>query len=215
MADSAYNGLSDIGTPASDDVMGINDTSATNQTKKVTTENLLKVAKKIPHYIPCQFVVPEGTVAYPDIHDLATASAKASGAVFPDGASVSTYNIKPMLPLPSDLHATPNLNFVVGFISHGSEASNVNTRFTASSSWRADTEDLDVAFTAEAEETVVMETTLETIAEHTFALDGPTITAGDYGLIKLARDPTDAADVHTQDVQAVWAYLTCDRSVSG
>lgn len=168
----------------------------------------------LPHYIPCHLVVPEGTVAFPDIHDMVTGSLHVSSAVFPDGAATSTYNIKPILPLPEDLHGTPDLKLVIGMYPADTEATNINTRFTAKSLWHATGEDLDQALTAETEVTIAMPTTIENMIVTTIALSTPTIAAGDLGLIQLTRDPTDGADVYAESVKLAWAYLTCDRTVN-
>ena len=168
----------------------------------------------LPHYIPCHIVIPEGTVAFPDIHDMVTGSLHVSGGVFPDGAATSTFNIKPLLPLPEDLHSTPDLKLVVAMFPKDTEATNVNTRFTAKSLWHATGENLDQALTAETEVTIAMPTTIENMIVTTIALSTPTIAAGDLGLVQLTRDPTDAADVYAEGVQLVWAYLTCDRTVN-
>ena len=168
----------------------------------------------LPHYIPCHLVVPEGTVAFPDIHDMVTGSLHVSSAVFPDGAATSTYNIKPILPLPEDLHGTPDLKLVIGMYPNDTEPTNINTRFTALSRWHATGEDLDQALQGETEVTIAMPTTEENMIVTTIALSTPTIAAGDLGLIQLTRDPTDGADVYAESVKLAWAYITCDRTVN-
>jgi len=195
-----------------DRVPFIKDPGGTPAEKIITKANFSKFT--LPHYIPCHIVIPQGTVAFPDIQALATASAKVSGAVFPDGAATSTFNFKPLLPLPEDLHATPDLKAHFELIPLDTEATNINTRFTASSFWIADGEDMDQAFSAEAEETVAMPTTIENTVIYTVALDAPTIAANDTGLIKLVRDPTDASDVYANSVLCVRCWLTCDRTVN-
>lgn len=167
----------------------------------------------LPYYIPCFQAIPEGTVAFPDVHTLSTAVTKVPGSVFPDGASVGIMDFKPMLPLPEDLHSTPDLKAHFELIPFDTEATNVNTRFTALSGWSADGEDLDLALTAEAEETVAMPVTINKTVIYTVALDAPTIAANDTGLLQLKRDPTDSVDVYANDVMCKIAWLTCDRTV--
>lgn len=209
MADTKISALTELAAaPATTDELAINDGGVS---KKITVTNLITFT--LPHYIPCQIVVPEGTVGLPDVHALVTASAKVSGAVFPDGASASTYNFKPIFPLPEDLHSTPDLKAHFELIPFDTEATNINTRFTASSFWIADGENLDQALTAEAEETVAMPTTIENTKIYTVALDAPTIAANDTGLLQLKRDPVDAVDVYANSVQCIRCWLTCDRSV--
>jgi len=167
----------------------------------------------VPHYIPCLTPIPDGTVAFPDIHPLATAATKVTSSIFPDGASVGIMDIKPQLPLPSDLHSTPNLKAHFELFPLDTEATNVNTRFTALSKWTADGEDLDLALVAEAEETVAMPTTINNTVIYTVALDAGTVAANDTGLVQLKRDPTDAVDVYANSVGLKVAWLTCDRKV--
>ena len=167
----------------------------------------------LPHWIPCQMIVPEGTVAYPDIVTLATASAKSSGAILPDGASVSTYNFKPMFPLPSDLHGTPNLKIHFELVAMGTEATNRNTRMTVKSRWNADGEDINQALTAETETTVQMPATINKTKIYSQTISA-TIAIDDTGIFQLSRDPTDASDVFPQDVWVKSVWITCDRSIT-
>jgi len=190
-------------------------TVATGTTRTITwpNKNIDFGGVIVPHYIPCLSPIPDGVVSFPEIRPLSTAATKVSISTFPDGASVGIMDIKPQLPLPSDLHSTPNLQAHFELFPFDTEATNVNTRFTAKSGWTADGEDLDLALTAEAEETVAMPVTINKTVIYTVALDAPTIAANDTGLVQLSRDPVDAVDVYANSVGLKVAWLTCDRNV--
>lgn len=156
--------------------------------------------------IPLVMEVPEGTVAYPDIHALATATAKVSGMVLPDGASVSTINLK--CDVPNNLASTPAASIKFHIIGLGTGTTD-NVRLTVSTLAAADAESVDQAFTAETEATVPIPDTAE--VQEYYDQDMTTDpTAGDQLLVQLARDPTDASDDYAADIMIIGAYLEID-----
>ncbi|KKK72510.1 hypothetical protein LCGC14_2903130, partial [marine sediment metagenome] len=99
MADTKISALTAITSLVTGDEFGVNDSGAS---KKVTFENVTK--RNIA--VPCTLEVPEGTVAFPDVHAMTTTvSKKITGIVLPDGAATSTLNFKCVIP--EDLHGTP------------------------------------------------------------------------------------------------------------
>lgn len=161
--------------------------------------------------IPLVQEVPEGTVGYPDIHDLVTASAHVSGMVLPDGASASTINLKTMHPIPDDLAGTPAARIEFVIMTKGAVAGPADVRLRVASLAVADTENFDQAFTAETETTVTMPTATETQDVYSQDMTSDPV-AGDTVLVQLRRDPTDAADDFTDDIQIVSATLWIQRS---
>jgi len=161
--------------------------------------------------IPLVQEIPEGIVGYPDMHDLVTASAHVSGMVLPNGASVSTINFKTMHPIPDDLAGTPAARIEFVIMTKGAVGGPADVRLTVSSLAVADTENFDQAFTAETETTVTMPTATETQDVYSQDMTSDPV-AGDTVLVKLARDPTDAADDFTDDIQIVSATLWIARS---
>ena len=161
--------------------------------------------------IPCVLEVPEGTIAFPDVHTLATASAKVTGMVMPDGATASTINFKCVVP--RDVASTPAMKIRVRIMTQGAVAGPADVRLTVSSIGIADTESLDQALTAETETTVTMPTATETMDY--YEQDLTTDWAADDTVIgQLARDPTDAADDFTDDILIVGIELLIDRTIS-
>lgn len=154
--------------------------------------------------IPCVLEVPEGTVAYPDIHALATAGAKVSGFVMPDGASVSDINFKCVVP--QTLASTPAMSIRVRIMTLGAVAGPADVRLTVKTVGIADTESLDTAFTAETETTVTMPTATETMDYYDQDLTTDWV-AGDTITGQISRDPTDAADDFTDDIMIVGVEL--------
>lgn len=161
--------------------------------------------------IPLVQEIGEDAVAYSDAHDLVTASAHVTGWVLPDGAATATINLKTMHPIPDDLAGTPAARIEFVIMTKGAVAGPADVRLTVSSLAVADTENFDVAFTAETETTVTMPTATET--QDVYSQDMTTDpVAGDTVLVKLQRDPTDAADDFTDDIQIVSATLWIHRS---
>jgi len=160
--------------------------------------------------VPCVLEVPEGTVAFPDVHALATQTSKITGIVLPDGAAVSELNFK--CKVPKDLASTPAMKIRVRIMTQGAVAGPNDIRLTVSTVGIADTEDLDVAFTVETETTVVMPTATETLDY--YIQDLTTDWAADDTITgQIARDPTDAADDFTDDVLIYGIELLVDRTI--
>jgi len=161
--------------------------------------------------IPLVMEVPESTIAFPDIHALATQTSKISGFVMPDGATASEVNFKGVVP--NDLNATPAASIKFYIMTLGAVAGPADVRLTVSTSANADTEDMDDAFAVETEQTVTMPIATETldIYDQDMTTDP---TAGDILTVQLRRDPTDAADDFTDDVLIVAAFLEIDRTTT-
>jgi len=158
--------------------------------------------------IPLIMEIPEGVIAFPDIRALATASTKISGFVFPDGATASKVNFK--CNVPEDLNSTPAASIKFIIMTLGA-VTDKDVRLTVATAAFADGEDMDVALTAETEQTVRMPNGIETqdIYDQDMATDP---TAGDTLLVSLNRDPTDAADNYTANIMIVGAFLEIDRT---
>lgn len=157
----------------------------------------------------CVLEVPEGTVAYPDIHVLATASAKISGFVMPDGASASTINFK--CDVPDNLASTPAASIKVYIMTLGTVAGPADVRLTISTLAVADTENVDVALTAESETTVTMPTATETLDVYDQDLTSDP-TAGEIMTGQLGRNPAHADDDFTDDIMIIAIYFEVDRT---
>ena len=98
MADTKITALGAITDPQTADELAINDAGSS---KKITFESLTKRHQ----VIPCVLEVPQGVVAYPDVHAMTTTtSKKITGIVLPDNAATSTLNFKCIIP--EDLHTT-------------------------------------------------------------------------------------------------------------
>jgi len=164
--------------------------------------------------IQCVLEVPQSTIAYPDIHALATMTGKISGFVLPNGATASTINFK--VKVPDDLHATPAALLRVTIMTLAAVAGPADIRLLARHVSIADTEDADIALvdtSASGEETVTMPVTTETMDVYTATFQTQPV-AGDIIIGQLTRDPTDAADDFTDDVFIVGIELIIDRQVS-
>jgi len=157
--------------------------------------------------VPCTLEIPQGTVAYPDIHSLATATAKVSGFVMPNGASPSTINFKCVCP--TNLASTPAMKIRVRIMTLGAVGGPADVRLTVSTIGVADTEALDQTFTAETETTVTMPTATETMDYYVQDLTTDW-AAGDTIIGKITRDPTDVADDFTDDIMIVGVDLLVD-----
>lgn len=162
--------------------------------------------------IPCTMETPQGANAYAEVHSLATATAKVTGFVLPNGAGVtSTINFK--CKVPKDVAATPAMKIRVRIMTMGAVAGPADVRLTVSTIGIADTEALDQALTAETETTVTMPTATETTDY--YEQDLTTDWAADDTVIgKLARDSADAADDFTDDILIVGIDLIVDRTIS-
>jgi len=206
MADTKISALTAITAIADSDELAVNDAGVS---KKITAVNLVQSFGYTVR-IPLTMEVPQGTVAFPDIHALVTGVAKISGMVLPDGASTSTVNFKANVP--DNLASTPAASLKFYIMTQGVVCPAGDLRLTVSSIARADTENMDIAeacWQTETETTVTMPVTTETldIYDQDMTTDP---TAGDILMVQLVRDPTDCADDFTDDVIIVGGYLEID-----
>jgi len=202
MADTKISALTAITSVATGDELAVNDSGAS---KKVTFENLTK--RNI--VVPCTLEVPQGIVAFPDVHAMTgTTSKKITGIVLPDGAATSTLNFKCVIP--EDLHTTPAMLARVRFLSLGTDTA-AAVRLTLSTLGLAVNEDMDVGLTAEAEVTAECADANDTMNEALISIDLTTDwAAGDTVIGLLTRDPTDAVDDYAADILIVGIELLMD-----
>ena len=201
MADTKISALTAITSLATGDEFGVNDSGAS---KKVTFENVTK--RNIA--VPMTMTVPEGTVAFPDIHTLVTATDKISGIVLPDGAATSTLNFKGVVP--EDLHGTPAMAIRVRFMTQAADTAHA-VRLTVSTIGLAINENFDAALTAETEVTAECPDAIETGNEAEILIDLTTDwAAGDTIIGQLKRDPVDAVDDYAGDILVVGIDLMVD-----
>jgi len=212
MANKKITELTALGaTPDLADILPmVDDPSGSPITKKVTVANLVAAAPSdLTERVRAVMEVPNDTVAYPDIHSLATAGVKVSGMVLPDGASAGAINFK--VNVPDELNGTPAASIKVYFLTLAAGSSN-NVRITVSTGAWADTENSDQALTAETEVTVAVPNTIESI----FVLDQDMTTdptAGDIIYGTISRDPTDGVDDFAGDIMIVDVFLEIERTV--
>jgi len=149
---------------------------------------------------------PEGTVASPNIHALVTQGGKVNGFVLPDGASVSTYNLK--CNVPDNLASTPaaSLKFIIIGLGVGTTD---NVRLTVSSLAVGDGASIDQALVAETEQTVPIPDAAE--VQEYYDQDMTTDpTAGDMLKVQISRDPVDGSDDYPADIMIIGMYLEID-----
>jgi len=167
-------------------------------------------AKEWTATIPMTMTVPEGTVAFPDIHALATAVTKVSGIVLPDGAATSTLNFKGVVP--ETLGGTVAMSMRVRFMNQGTGTGHA-VRLTLSTVGIAVNEVLDTGLTAETEVTAECADATETMNEALINIDLTTDwAAGDTIIGQLKRDPTDAVDDFAADILIVGIDLLLELS---
>ena len=160
----------------------------------------------------CTLEVPEGIVAFPDIITLATAGAKISGMVLPDGASTSTINFK--CRVPRNLASTPAMKIRLRIMTLAADTAHA-VRLTVSTAGHAVNENVDVALTTETEITAEMPDAIETMNEAVIEVDLTTDWAADDTVIgQLKRDPTDAVDDYAGNILVVGVELLVDRTVT-
>ncbi len=202
MADTKFSALTAITSVATGDEFAVNDSGAS---KKVTFENVTK--RNI--VVPCTLEVPEGTVAYPDVHAMTTTtSKKITGIVLPDGAATSTLNFKCVIP--EDLHTTPAMSARIRFITLGVDTAHA-VRLTLSTVGKAVNEDFDLGFTVETEVTAECPDANDTGNEALINIDLTTDwAAGDTVMGLLTRDPTDAVDDYAADILIIGIELLMD-----
>ena len=156
--------------------------------------------------VPLRLIISEGVIAYTDVPVFATQVSKTDGFVLPDGASVSIFNFKGVVP--DDLASTQNASVKFYIYTLGAVVAK-DVRLTLKSIAIADGEDGDIAFTAETEQTVRMPDTTESLDIYDQALTD-TLVAGDEFSGQLSRDPTDALDNFTDDIIVIKAFLEID-----
>jgi len=157
--------------------------------------------------VPCTISVAEGTVAFPDIHVLATAGAKISGWVLPD-VTASTINFKCVVP--SNLASTPAMLVRVRFMTLTADTAHA-VRLTVSTAGHAVNENMDVSLTAETEVTAECPDATETMNEALIEIDLTTDWAsGDTVIGQLKRDPVDAVDDYAGDILIVGIFFQLD-----
>ncbi len=160
----------------------------------------------------CTLEVPEGTVAFPDVHALVTAGTKVTGFVLPDGASTSTINFK--CRVPRDIASTPAMKIRVRFMTQAADSDHA-VRLTVSTIGLAVNENFDAALTAETEITAECPNAIETGNEATIEVDLTTDWAADDTVLgQLKRDPTDGVDDYAGDILIVGIELLVDRTIS-
>ena len=203
MADAKIEDLTALTAPATADVLAIvDDPAGSPATKKITFESLTKRHQ----VIPCVLEVPQGTVAYPDVHAMTTTtSKKITGIVLPDNAATSTLNFKCIIP--EDLHATSAQLIRVRFITLDADTAHA-VRLTVSTVGIAVNEDMDIGLTAETEFTAECADANDTMNEALINVDLTTDWAsGDTVLGLLTRDPTDGTDDYAGDILIVGIEL--------
>lgn len=154
------------------------------------------VTKTIP--FPIVEMVPEGTVASPDIHAFVTAGMKQDGWLMVDGASDSKINLRGYLP--PTLAATPNMKIIVMIITLGVVSPAEEVHIAIDGKYRGNGEDVDVAqndVTLSAN--ITLGITTETLTIHIF--DPATDPVGnDVFTFTATRKPANAGDTFTDDI---------------
>jgi len=201
LADTKISALAAITTIATGDELAVNDAGAS---KKITYENVTRRTE----LIPCVMEVSEGVIAYPDVDAMTTtANKKITGFIMPDGATASDINFKCKVPV--NIHTTPAASILFIIKTMGTVAGPADVRLTVSTMVKNDAEDIDVGFTAETETTVTMPVTDDTLDYYDQDLTTDP-AADDFILGQLKRDPVDAADDFTADIQIIGIYLKID-----
>jgi len=209
MADNKIECLTAVTSIATADVLAVVDSPCScPETKKVTFENLTKRSITVPMTL----TVPQGTVAFPDVHALDTACgalAKVTGIVLPCDAATSTLNFKGIIP--EDLHTTPAMSARIRIMTQTAVACDKAVRLTLSTAGFAVNENMDVSLTSETEVTAEMPDTIETMNEAIINIDLTTDwAAGDTIIGQLKRDPTDCVDDYAGDILVVGIDLLMD-----
>jgi len=176
----------------------------------VTLANIAAIA--YTEVVPCVLEIPEGTVAYPDIHTLATAGTKVTGMVLPDGAATSTINFKCVVP--KNISGTPAMSIKIRIMTLAADSDHA-IRLLLSTVGIATNEDADISLTAETEITAEMPNGTETMNEAEINIDLGTDWAVDDTIMgQLRRDPTDAVDDYAGDIMVVSMELLVSRTIS-
>ena len=193
--------------PALTDIIAGADVSNSNEGISFTLQQLLQLQNPVA-YVPITMEVPQGTVAYPDIHNLVTAGTKVSGFVLPDGASASFVNYKVVVP--NGLAAIPNASILVIYQTLAAVAGTPTVHMTLSRRFFGDGFDLDLAPIAETPIDENVPTTTETRGSVEFSLSvDPAVENLIMG--QIGRDPTNINDDFTGDIQIIAMYLKITR----
>ena len=161
--------------------------------------------------VHCVLEVPEGTVAFPDVHTLATAGAKITGIVLPD-VTASTLNFKCVVP--RNLAGTPAMKIRVRFMTQAADTAHAVRLVVKTAGWAVN-ENIDQALTAETEITAECPDAIETMNEAIIEVDLTTDwVADDTVLGQLTRDPVDAVDDYAGNILVVGIELLVDRTIT-
>jgi len=203
MASKKISELTAITSASPADELEINDAGAS---KKITFENITK--RNI--VVPITMEVPQGTVAFPDVHAMTTTiSKKITGIVLPDGASIGIINWKCVIP--EDLHTTSAQKVRIRFITQGT-GTNHAVRLTLRSVGIAINEDMDIGMTSETEVTAECADANDTMNEALIEIDLTTDWAsGDTVIGLLERDPVDGDDDYAGDILVVGMEMIMDQ----
>jgi len=213
MADTKIKDLTPKTTVVDSDEFGINDVAGGDVDKKVGFDDLKTFTNPtFTDAVLCTLEVPEGTVAFADVHILATAGAKISGIVLPDGASASTLNFK--CRVPRDIASTPAMKIRIRIMTQGADTAHA-VRLVVKTAGHAVNENMDVSLTAETEITAEMPDAIETMNEAIIEVDLTTDWAADDTVLgQITRDPTDAVDDYAANILVVGVELLVDRTIS-
>lgn len=148
---------------------------------------------------------PQGTTAVPDIQAMVTGVYRTTMQRFPDGASEGIYNYK--LHVPDNLHATPVLKIRFKVLTLGVVSPAKETRWELKGVGIADTENADVALTAETAVDETMPITTESYAFVTITISSITLAEGDEFHFQLKRLSNHANDTFTDAVGVTEVYL--------
>jgi len=159
--------------------------------------------------IPCVMEAPQGVVAYPDIHALATQVSKVSGFILPTDTD-STINFKWICP--EDLAGTPALVIRVHTVTLSANTTDA-INLTLSQKFTGDTENTDTAFVAGNGVAATNYNVSDTIESHDFHDMTPSNspTAGELITGQIFRDVS--GDV-AGDVLIVGITAHIDRQAS-
>jgi len=160
--------------------------------------------------IRCVMEVPEGSVAYPDYQLLTAQGMHISGMVMPDGTATSTINLK--VEIPQDLAASPTPTLIVRMMSLGAGTTE-DIRLLVESLPIGNSENIDVAFTAQTEATVAVPDTINNRFTYTQTIT-PAISVGDTLFIQITRDPTDVLDDYEADILIYDVFLQINRTAT-
>ena len=211
MADTKITDLTS-GTVVAADELVINDVTDDSDKKVTATSVAALKATTFTDAVHTHLEVPEGSVAFPDVHILATAGAKVSGIVLPDGAAASTLNFKCYVP--RDVASTPAMKIRIRIMTQTADTAHA-VRLVVATAGHAVNEDMDVSLTAETEITAEMPDGTETMNEAIIEVDLTTDWAADDTVLgQITRDPTDAVDDYAGNILVVGVELLVDRTIS-